>query len=51
MKFIREPDPYLQLSPKESTVFQGDAAAVLTQLPDSFFQCAMTSPPYWGLRD
>jgi site-specific DNA-methyltransferase (cytosine-N4-specific) len=51
MKFIREPDPYLRLSPRESTVFEGDAAAVLTQLPDSFFQCAMTSPPYWGLRD
>ena len=51
MKFIREPDPYLRLSPEESTVFQGDAAAVLTQLPDGFFQCVMTSPPYWGLRD
>ena len=50
MKFIREADPYLRLCPKESTVFQG-AAAVLTQLPDSFFQCVMTSPPYWGLRD
>jgi site-specific DNA-methyltransferase (cytosine-N4-specific) len=51
MKFIREPDPYLRLSPKESMVFQGDAATVLAQLPDDFFQCAMTSPPYWGLRD
>ncbi len=51
MKFIREPDPHLRLSPKESMVFQGDAATVLAQLPDDFFQCAMTSPPYWGLRD
>jgi hypothetical protein len=31
---IREPDPYLPLSPKESTVFQGDAATGTTREPE-----------------
>ena len=29
----------------------GDALAELAHLPDSTFQCCVTSPPYWGLRD
>jgi site-specific DNA-methyltransferase (cytosine-N4-specific) len=29
----------------------GDAASELTFLPDQHFQCCVTSPPYWGLRD
>jgi len=51
MKFVREPKPTLILSPEESTVYQGDAGSVLNQLPDDFFRCVVTSPPYWGLRD
>lgn len=35
----------------ESILFEGDALAVLERLPASSFQCAITSPPYWGLRD
>ena len=29
----------------------GDAKTVLRTLPENFFQCCVTSPPYWGLRD
>jgi len=33
------------------TVYQGDAATVLRELPAESVHCVMTSPPYWGLRD
>ena len=29
----------------------GDARKVLSNLPNEHFQCVVTSPPYWGLRD
>ena len=29
----------------------GDALTVLKTLPDEVFNCCITSPPYWGLRD
>ncbi len=29
----------------------GDARRVLATFPDEHFQCVVTSPPYWGLRD
>lgn len=29
----------------------GDARKVLAEFPDDHFQCVVTSPPYWGLRD
>ena len=29
----------------------GDARLLLTQMPDGHFDCTVTSPPYWGLRD
>lgn len=29
----------------------GDALSVLKSFPDNYFQCCITSPPYWGLRD
>lgn len=32
-------------------IILGDAREVLAQLPDNTFQCCITSPPYWGLRD
>ena len=31
--------------------YQGDALEVLRKLPDESVQCAITSPPYWSLRD
>jgi DNA modification methylase len=33
------------------TQWCGDARAVLAQLPADHFDCVVTSPPYWGLRD
>ena len=29
----------------------GDARQLLSQMPDGHFDCIVTSPPYWGLRD
>lgn len=29
----------------------GDAESILTEKPKELFQCCITSPPYWGLRD
>ena len=34
-----------------STLFEGNALAVLQALPTESVQCVVTSPPYWGLRD
>jgi site-specific DNA-methyltransferase (cytosine-N4-specific) len=33
------------------TIIEGDARMLLQKLPSDFFQCCVTSPPYWGLRD
>lgn len=35
----------------ENKILQGDAMAMLKQLPDESINCVMTSPPYWALRD
>lgn len=51
MQLVREPDSSYPLKPIDSTVYQGHAEHVLRQLPESFVQCVVTSPPYWGLRD
>ncbi len=32
-------------------ILQGDVFARLADLPDDHFDCIVTSPPYWGLRD
>lgn len=32
-------------------ILVGDSRKVLATLPYGTFQCAITSPPYWGLRD
>lgn len=32
-------------------VLHGDTRELIRQLPDDTFQCAVTSPPYWGVRD
>ena len=29
----------------------GDSRKVLASIPENTFQCCITSPPYWGLRD
>jgi len=33
------------------TIIEGDVRLKLKELPDGIFQCCVTSPPYWGLRD
>jgi site-specific DNA-methyltransferase (cytosine-N4-specific) len=32
-------------------IIQGDSRRALEVMPDNTFQCCITSPPYWGLRD
>jgi len=32
-------------------VLQGDTRKIIKKIPDNTFQCAVTSPPYWGVRD
>lgn len=32
-------------------IYSGDAVAVLKQLPEAFYDCVVTSPPYFWLRD
>lgn len=32
-------------------ILPGDARELIRQLPDNTFQCVVTSPPYWGVRD
>ena len=34
-----------------SELIVGDARKELARFPDGHFQCCVTSPPYWGLRD
>ena len=43
---FREPTPQNPL-----LVFHGDVRKIMKQLPDNIFQCVVTSPPYWGVRD
>lgn len=39
------------MKPELNKIYLGDALAVLKKWPDSFINCCVTSPPYWGLRD
>jgi DNA modification methylase len=32
-------------------ILQGDVREILSTLPSDHFDCVVTSPPYWGLRD
>lgn len=34
-----------------SRIIVGDAGSALKKFDDCCFQCCVTSPPYWGLRD
>ena len=33
------------------SVIHGNSLDTLKSIPDNSFQCAVTSPPYWGVRD
>lgn len=35
----------------DSMIIEGDSLYAVGRLPSDFFQCVVTSPPYWGLRD
>lgn len=35
----------------ECLIIKGDARTVVKELPDKFYSCCVTSPPYWGKRD
>lgn len=35
----------------ESNILLGDCRELLKKIDDEQFQCCVTSPPYWGLRD
>ncbi|WP_460208404.1 DNA methyltransferase [Thiopseudomonas denitrificans] len=32
-------------------IIVGDARRILQEIPEGHFNCVVTSPPYWGLRD
>jgi DNA modification methylase len=32
-------------------IVESDSRLALAEMPDNTFQCCITSPPYWGLRD
>jgi site-specific DNA-methyltransferase (cytosine-N4-specific) len=36
---------------KPLVVLHGDTKNIIRSLPDNSFQCVVTSPPYWGVRD
>jgi site-specific DNA-methyltransferase (cytosine-N4-specific) len=36
---------------KTNKIICGDALEALKMFPENYFQCCITSPPYWGLRD
>lgn len=33
------------------TILRGDTREIVRRLPSDTFHCAITSPPYWGVRD
>lgn len=46
------PTPALSdISNNKTEILIGDVRQVLQSIPDKHFRCAVTSPPYWGLRD
>lgn len=52
--FSAEPSPldrYLHGQAGPVELYLGDAAQVLSAVPDDSVDCLVTSPPFWGLRD
>ena len=39
------------LRPPKFRLFLGDVLEILRRLPDDYFHCSISSPPYWALRD
>jgi site-specific DNA-methyltransferase (adenine-specific) len=44
-------DPPEKIKFRESIILEGDSLDILRLMPSNSVQCAVTSPPYWGLRD
>lgn len=46
-------EAYIQkpISSDNCTIIHGDSRNELANMPEKIFQCCVTSPPYWGLRD
>lgn len=44
-------DSDLYFSEDDVSVYLADARTKLSEFGDGHFQCCVTSPPYWGLRD
>lgn len=36
---------------KQIIILKGDTREIIRSIPDDSIQCAVTSPPYWGVRD
>lgn len=49
VQIIKSPKSPIKL--QSSSIIIGDSRKSLRFLPEKFFQCVVTSPPYWGLRD
>jgi site-specific DNA-methyltransferase (adenine-specific)/site-specific DNA-methyltransferase (cytosine-N4-specific) len=47
---VDQPDTGLSLN-NRAQILVGDARSILEGFPEGHFQCIVTSPPYWGLRD
>ncbi len=47
----RKINPPQALPLDDSIIIEGDALYALRTLPERSIRCAVTSPPYWGLRD
>lgn len=45
------PAPRLPSQSEPCVIIQDDSLSALALYPDNTFQCCVTSPPYWGLRD
>lgn len=50
MRYEKIPPPN-EIHLDGSVILEGDAINILSRLEPESVQCAVTSPPYWGLRD
>jgi site-specific DNA-methyltransferase (cytosine-N4-specific) len=51
VQYSSSDNSYLEMSKQSCSIIVGNALEELSKFPENFFQCCVTSPPYWGLRD
>lgn len=52
LSLFKDDELYIpEVQRNRADILVGDARKILTGFPDQTFRCAVTSPPYWGLRD